>query len=169
MTRRGWIFGALLALQPALAHAGLYMLVDGVPGAVTTAPWTSWHPALSYSLTLDQSKTELPFQLTVTMERSAASVAAIQQAAFARSTFRRIILDNAAPLAAPGSQLTFTRLTCEEAVIRSFGSSAAAGQPAVSELVLTCGRLLWDEFDYNNAGAATKAGKGSWNFRTNTP
>jgi hypothetical protein len=160
--------GALLALQPTLAHAGLYMLVDGVPGGVTTAPWTSWHPALSYSLALDQSNSELPFQLTVTMERSAASVAAIQQAAFARSAFRRIILDNAAPLAA-GAQLTFTRLTCEEAVIRSFASSANSGQAAVSQLVLTCGRLLWDEFDYNNAGAATKAGKGSWNFRTNTP
>jgi len=169
MTRRGLIFGALLALQPALAHAGLYMLVDGVPGGVITAPWTGWHPAMSYSVALDRSNSELPFQLTVTMERNAASVAAIQQAAFSGSAFRRIMLDNAAPLTATGTLLTFTRLTCEEAVIRSFASSANTGQAAVSQLVLSCGRLSWDEFDYNNAGAATKAGKGSWNFRTNTP
>lgn len=169
MTCRGWMFGALLALQPALAHAGLYMLVDGVPGGVITAPWTGWHLAMSYSVTLDRSKAELPFQLTVTMERNAASVATIQQAAFSGSAFRRIMLDNAASLAATGAQLTFTRLTCEEAVIRSFASSATSGQAAVSQLVLSCGKLQWDEYDYHSNGTVAKAGKGSWNFRTNTP
>lgn len=169
MFRCGWVVGALIALQPGLAHADLFLLVDGVAGGVTTPPWTGWHQARSYSISLDRSNSALPFQLQVVLQRHAVSVAAIQQAAFTGASLKRIVIDNAAPLTAANAMQTFTRLTCDDVVIRTFSSSGNEGQAAVFQLELVCGKLQWEEFDYNNAGAVVKASKGSWNFRTNTP
>lgn len=169
MIRRGWFLGAALALQPALANAAIFVLVDGIQGTVTQPPYAGWHSGDQFDWTFDRSNPALPFDLTITLTHRGASIASIKQAAFGGSTLRRIVIDNAHMLGTANSLMPLTRLTCEDAVIRKIGISNDADDAPISQLHFACGRLGWEDFEYQANGTFIKSAKGSWNFRTNTP
>lgn len=168
MIRRGWILAALLALSPAVSQAALLMLVDGVPGPSTFVGYAGWFSLESMQWNIDRANAT-PHKLNVTVEVSAGT-ATLHQAAANGSLLKRIAVDQVATSSESGPVL-IARLNCEEPIIRS---SSTAHQPAdqgIISLDIRCTRLFWEYFDYANGigKPLTRAGKGSWNFKTNTP
>ena len=167
MNRRGWLLGALVALSPAVSQAAALMLVDGVVGPSKTAGYAGWFNLEAYNWSIDRSKTPEPHTFNVVLVVSAAAATLIQASA-SGALPKKIVVDQLESV--DGGFLLNGRLTCEEPAIRA---SATAGDPddrARLNLKIQCGRLAWEYFDYNSTSKALVAsGKGSWNFKTNTP
>lgn len=169
MKRRSWIPGAILALQPMLAQAGVYVLIDGVPGSSTTAPYQGWHHAKSVSWSVDRSNTGQPFKFTLVMEQNNASMATIKQAAFSGAILRKLTVDSTVTMG-PASPKPLARLTCDGANIGKFAFSGQANDMPTTQLDLNCARLLWEDFEYNlMSGAFVKSLKGEITFLSKTP
>ncbi len=169
MKRPTWILGALLALQPAASNAALMVMVEGVAGPNKPAPYGGWFAADSFTWGYDRANTTKPFALALTMQQAGTGFASIAQATFSGAILKKIIID-VFSFSGPDGQLTvYTRLTCEEAQIRK--SSTAGGNDDLPQIALEfgCAKFGWENFDKGKDGVVVSAGKGSWNFKTNTP
>lgn len=168
MKRRAWVPGAILALQPLLAQAGVYVLIEGVPGASTAAPYQGWHSAESVAWSVDRSNTARPFKFTVVMEQNNASMATIKQAAFSGAILKKFTVDFTVTLGS-ASPKPLARLTCEGANLGKFAFSGQANHWPTAQLDLNCARLLWEDFEYSlTSGAFVKSLKGEITFLSKT-
>lgn len=166
MFRRALVLGGLLALSPAVSQAALFMLVDGVPGPSTFTGYVGWFNIKSLKWNIDRSSAT-PHSVRVTVEVSA-NTATLHQAAANSGVLKRIAIDQITSQDATG--VLVARLTCEEPTIRSSSTAHQPDQQGVIELDIRCLRVVWEYFDYNSqTKTVTKGGKGSWNFKTNTP
>ncbi len=162
MNRRVWMTGSLLALQSVLAQAA-NVLIDGIPGHITRAPYQGWHYASRVSWSYQKSNTAQPFKLQATLEQRAAGFATIKQTAFNGGSIKHIIVDHFATIST--GQSVVARLTCENAAIIALSFSAeefttpGSDIPTV-ELELGCAKLLWEDFEYSPQGTPLRSGKG---------
>lgn len=168
MNRRVWIIGSLLALQPALAQAALYVLIDGVPGNVVATSHLNWHEGIAVSWSYQKSNTTQPFKLQATLVQRTASFATIKQAAFTGANIKRIVFDQVRIVSA-GPPVVAARLTCENAVISAMDFSVQSDDLPVAQLQLGCAKLLWEDFDYSQNGSVLRAVKGEATILTKTP
>ena len=169
MIRRAWILGGLLALSPAVSQAALLMLVDAVPGTATLPGYVGWFTLRSLQWGIDRSNTATPHSVHVTLEVSAGT-ATLHQAAATGGAFKKIAIDQVSTV--DGGNVTLvTRLICEESLIRATSTGHDSDDRGVIALDIRCGRLAWEYFDYSSGTPKTlvRQGKGSWNFKTNTP
>ena len=166
MTRRSWWLGACAALLPGLAQAAALMMSEGVTGSSKVPGYAGWFEIRAYSWGIDRSKTAQPLEFNVVLEWTA-PVATLVQASVSGSILKKLIIDHLA--VADSSLLLTSRLTCEEASLRATANSAQAAERAVGQVSVQCARLTWEYFEYNSSKALTASGKGSWNFKTNTP
>ncbi len=164
MIRCALILGGLLAPLPAISQTALVLLVDGVPGPSTIADHSGWFTLNNAVWGIDRSNASAPHTLSVSLDLSA-NVATLAQASANGTLFRKIVIDNVFQLDKP---LLISRLTCEEALIREYSSSAEAADRTRVKLDIRCTKLTWENFDYAS-GALVRGAKGSWNFKTNTP
>lgn len=167
MIRRALVLGGLLALLPAVSHAALLLMVEGVPGTTTLPGYTGWFNAENSAWGIDRSNAAAPHTLSVSLELTA-NLATVAQASAQGATFKKIVVDQLATLSGENFKLV-SRLTCEEALVRAYSSSSAAADRAIVQLDFRCGKLLWENFDYTSQGQPLKSAKGSWNFKANTP
>lgn len=168
MSSRNWILVGLLALSPAIANANLLMMVEGVPGTATLAGYGGWFSLESLSWSIErpdvdanvQRSDSVPLLPTMTISlRQSANLAVVAQASGTGAIFRKIVFDNVSVGAAVKLA---SRLTCENAEIRSFASTAEAGDGRSNvELSIRCGKLTWEFFDYNDQGALVRSSKGT--------
>lgn len=168
MIRRVWILGGLLALAPAVSQAALVMLVDGVPGPSTVLNHVGWFDIDSVSWSIERGNTTAPQKFVVVI-KSSAGVATLMQASASGTGLKKIVIDTVFTGNSSASQVLDSRLTCEGTHILNFGASGHAQDREQVSLSLQCGRILWEKYDYTSAGQPSKSGKGSWNFKTNTP
>jgi len=168
MIRRGLIPGALLALLPTISHAGLMVMIEGIPGPHKVAPYSGWFIAEAMSWNHDRSNAARPFGFTVVMAQSGIGFAGIAQASFSSSILKRIIIDRTQTVSADTIMVT-TRLTCDDAQLRSIATSGTSGELPRIQLDIGCGKFSWENFDVDKNGVVFSAGKGSWNLKTNTP
>lgn len=161
MCRRCWILAAWLVVVPASAHANVLMLVEGVPGTAALKDYGGWFPIESLQWAIDRSSGAASQTLDVRL-RVSAGVATLRQSAASGSPFKRIVFDHL------GNSGLRSRLTCEDALIRSFDVGWSMNE-SLQGLRMQCARLVWEEVDRDAGGAIIRSGKGSWNFRTNTP
>jgi hypothetical protein len=168
MNRRAWIIGALLAVQPTLSHAELFILVDGVQGDVKQGNYAGWHTVQTFTWSYDRSNSTKPFSLNLTFEQQVASIASIKQMALSGAPLKRIIVDNAQHFST--TLITpIARLTCDEAAIRTFATFSDQTHAPKISLEIGCTKLTWEDFEYQSTGTLLKSAKGTWNLRTNTP
>jgi hypothetical protein len=166
MFRRALVLSGLLALSPAVSQAALLMLVDGVPGPATLAGYAGWFDIENLQWNIDRSSAT-PHSVHVTV-RVSASTATLHQAAANAGVLKRIAIDQVRSV--DSAALLVARLTCEEPTMRSTTTSHQADELGMISLDIRCARVLWEYFDYNaQTKTVSKAGKGSWNFKTNTP
>jgi hypothetical protein len=169
MILRRWPLAACLALLSLPAHSGNLMMVDGIVGPSTVAQaYAGWFDVDTLAWGIDRSEPTGPSIVTVVIQSSAAT-AALAQPAASGAGLKRIVFDEIS-LGQQSIQVT-ARVQCEEALVRSYHSASVptvAGRAKVS-LTIACGRITWEYFDYAGTGPPSKSGKGSWNFRTNTP
>jgi hypothetical protein len=168
MNCRGWILGGLLALLPTISQAGLMVMIDGIPGSYKFPPYSGWYPAEAASWNHDRSNVAKPFGFTVVMEQSGIGFASIAQASFNSVILKRIIVDRTKTVNSDTVIVT-SRLTCEDAQLRAIGTSGSESEMPRIQLDINCGRFSWENFDVDKNGVVFSAGKGSWNFKTNTP
>lgn len=168
MNCRSWILGGLLALLPTISQAGLLVMIDGIPGPYKVAPYSGWYAAEAVSWNHDRSNVAKPFAFTVVMVQSGIGFAGIAQASFNSVILKRIIIDRTKTVAADTVIVT-SRLTCEDAQLRAIATSGNSNEPPTIQLDIGCGRFAWENFDVDKNGVVFGAGKGSWNFKTNTP
>lgn len=167
MNRRAWLLGALVALSPAVSQAAALMLVDGVIGPAKLPGYAGWFHLEAFSWSIDRSKTSEPHGFNVVLVASA-TTAALVQASASGAMAKKIVVDQV--FMADGSALQLrSRLACEEPFIRASSVSADADDSARMSFKIQCGRLAWEYFDYNDNKSLAATGKGSWNFKTNTP
>ena len=159
MNRRAWILGSLFALQPALAQAAVYVLIDGIPGAVTTQAYLSWHHGTSFNWEFNKANTALPFKLEVVMPQRSANFASIKLAAFNRAGIKRIVIDQTATVANGATQVA-TRLTCDGAIITAMAFSSQDESAPTAQLQLGCAKVLWEDFEYSSSGTFVRSVKG---------
>jgi type VI protein secretion system component Hcp len=166
MIRRSWWLGACAALLPGLAQATALMLVDGVTGSAKLQGYAGWFEIRAYSWSIDRSKTAQPLQFNVEYEWTAPA-STLAQLAVTGTILKKIVIDQVAPI--DGGLLLVSRVTCDEASFRTTANSTSASDRSVGDLQVQCGRLQWEYFDYATNKGLTATGKGSWNFKTNTP
>lgn len=168
MKRHAWVLGGMLALQPMLAQATILVLIEGVPGPGMTAPYQGWHLAESASWNLDRANAAQPFKFTLSMRQKSAAMATIKQAAFSGALFKKLTIDVAAEFSGQGLK-PIARLVCENATIGRFAFSGSGNDAPVTQLDLSCSRLLWEDFEYNfSTGAFIKSLKGEITFLSKT-
>ena len=169
MILRRWRLAACLALLSLPAQSANLMMVEGIIGPSTTAPaYAGWFDVDTLSWGIDRNEPSGPSIVTVVMQSSAAA-AALAQPAASGAALKRIVFDEV-QLEHQSIQVT-ARVQCEEVLIRAYHSASAhtaTGRAKIS-LTISCGRIAWEYFDYGGAGQPSKSGKGSWNFKTNTP
>jgi hypothetical protein len=166
MRRRGGLLAGLLALLPAVSQAAMFMLVDGVPGPSKYTNYGGWFSVDSAQWFIDRTKAGEPHSIVVTL-RSSAQTAALIQLSASGAILKRIVVDHVSTSEA--APVLNNRLTCDDAQIRSSSTSGDSDDIAQIELKILCGRLAWENFDYNAQKTLAAQGKGSWNFKTNTP
>jgi len=159
MNRRAWILGSLFALQPALAQAAVFVLIDGIPGAVTTQAYLNWHHGTSFNWAFDKANTTLPFKLDIVMPLRSANFASIKQAAFNGAGIKRIVIDHTATVSTGASPVA-TRLTCDGAVITAMALSSQGENTPTAQLQLGCAKVLWEDFEYSSSGTFLRSVKG---------
>jgi type VI protein secretion system component Hcp len=168
MNRKALVLGGLLALQPALAQAALYVLIDGIPGSVIVASHLNWHEAIGVSWSYEKSNTAQPFRLQATLAQRTASFATIKQAAFNGASIKRIVFDQVRTVSSSQS-VVVARLTCESAVISALAYSAQSDDLPMAQLQLGCAKLSWEDFDYSQNGALLRSVKGEAAIPTKAP
>lgn len=166
MKHRNWLAGACAAFLPVVSQAAAMMMVDRVTGPSKMTNYVGWFFADSASWSIDRAKVAEPHSFSVTVQSSAGAAALLQISASGTSV-KRIVLDQLAT--SDGGSVVMQRLTCEDALIRSSAVHVPPEPRALIELKIQCGRLLWEHFDYSDQKTIIAAGKGSWNFKTNTP
>lgn len=169
MKRPAWILGALLALLPAISNAALMVMVDGITGPSKLSPYGGWFLANSFSWGYERANTAKPFALTVSMEQSGIGFASIAQASFSGAILKKVVIDVLDATGSEGQFKVTTRLSCEEAQVRSSSTAGDYNDRPRLELGFSCARFTWENFEVDKDGAVFNAGKGSWNFKTNTP
>lgn len=161
------MWAGLLALFPGVSQAAMFMLVEGVTGPSKMPNYVGWFIVDNASWSIDRAKVAEPHSLIVAL-RSSAGTAALIQLSASGVPLKRIALDHVS-VAEGTATLIMERLACEDPIIRSSGVSADADDFAQVQLKIRCGRLAWENFDYNSQKKVAAAGKGSWNFKTNSP
>lgn len=161
MNRRAWILGSLFALQPALAQAAVYVLIDGIPGAVTAQAYLNWHPGTSFNWEFNKANTALPFRLEVVIKQSSADFGSIKQAAFNGAGIKRIVIDQTM-VVATGASKVLTRFTCDEAVITAMTHSMQGDGTPTAQLQLGCAKILWEDFEYSASATFLRSVKGEF-------
>lgn len=169
MICRVWILGGLFALLPTVSNAALMVMIDGIAGPNRQAPYGGWFVAEAVSWGYERGNTAKPFALTVSMEQSGVGFANIAQAAFSGAILKKIVIDMVEFIGQDGQLMVTSRLSCEEALLRSSNTAADSGDRPKVEFELSCAKFSWENFDADKNGAVFGAGKGSWNFKTNTP
>ena len=169
MKRTALVLGALLALLPAISNAGLMVMVDGVVGPHKELPYAGWFAAEAFSWGYDRANTTKPFALTVSMDQSGIGFASIAQAAFSGANLKKVVIDVVTLSGAPGQLMVLSRLTCEDAQVRVLSTTGNENDVPHIALEFGCTKFSWENFDKGKDGIVISAGKGSWNFRTNTP
>lgn len=167
MIRRVCALGAFLALLPAVSQAALLLMVEGVPGPATLPGYTGWFNADSVAWGIERANAAAPHTLSVSLELTA-NLATIAQVSASNAAFKKIVVDQVSFQNGGTPQLA-ARLTCEEASVRAFSSSADSDDRAQIQLDIRCGKLVWENFDYTPQGQPLRTAKGSWNFKSNTP
>jgi len=167
MIRRDWILGGLLALLPAVSQAAILMMVDGVIGPSKVTGYGGWFPVQAINWSIDRSKAAEPHSVAVTLD-SSATVATLIQLSATGAPSKKIVFDVVSQESDAALQL-HARFSCEDAYIRSSATHADSDRRPVVSLTIQCGRLTWENYDFGTSKAVTAVGKGSWNFRTNTP
>ena len=169
MIRRALVLGALLTLAPALSQAAIRMMVEGISGPSKTTGYSGWFELNSLSWSIDRSKTAEPHEIAVTLPASAA-VATLIQLSAAGVSAKKMVFDTLHGFAPDASFLLDSRVTCEDPTIRASTTAGSSDDRSNVALHIRCGRLVWELYDYGkDSKVAALAGKGSWNFRTNTP
>jgi len=170
MIRRGCILGVLLAFLPAVSQAAVMFMIDGVPGPAKLPGYGGWFVADAYSVGVDRGNAAKPQAIEVHMTQEAA-VATLFQVGAGMGTFKKIVLDVIDIDGDSSSTIKLlSRLTCEEATLRQIAASAEGDERGKTELAFSCGKMIWDGYDYDaQTKALAKASKGTWNFKTNTP
>ena len=163
MNRKALVLGGLLVLQPALAQAAVYVLIDGIPGSVTTQAYLNWHHGVSFNWAFDKANTTLPFKLDVVMSQRSANFASIKQAAFNGAGIKRIVIDQTVTVAT-GAPQPGTRLTCDGAVITAISFTSQSDYVPNVQLQLGCAKLLWEDFEYSTQGIFLRSVKGETTF-----
>ena len=159
MNRKTLVLGALLALLPAVSHAALFVLVDGIAGNVSQVPYQGWHNADAFDWSFERSNATSPFRLHITMTQNSSNIATIRQVAFNGTPLKKIVIDLAHQISA-GNPMPITRLTCEGATITVIAVSANANDIPKAQLQLGCAKLLWEDFEYGPNGNFLKSVKG---------
>lgn len=160
--------GALLALLPSISNATLMVMVDGIVGPGKQAPYSGWFTADSFSWAHDRVNPTNPFGLTVSMKQFGIGFASIVQAAFSGASPKKVIID-VLTAGAQDQLMVISRLTCEEAQVRNSSTSGPGDNRPQVQFEFGCARFVWENFEMDRTGAIISAGKGSWNFKTNTP
>lgn len=169
MKRTALMLGALLALLPTISNAGLMVMIDGVAGPNKQSPYGGWFAADSFAWGYERANTAKPFAVMISMGQSGIGFASLAQAAFSGAILRKIVMD-VVTVTGPEGQLTvLSRLTCEDAQVRNLSTTGSNNDVPRIALEFGCTKFGWENFDRGKDGIATSAGKGSWNFRTNTP
>ena len=169
MKRTVLALGALLALLPAISNAALMVMVDGVAGPNKQSPYGGWFVADSFTWGYERANTAKPFAVTISMEQSGIGFASIAQAAFSGAILKKIVIDVVTVTGPENQLMVLSRLTCEEAQVRRSSTAGDEDDMPRFELEFGCAKFAWENFERGKDGIVTSAGKGSWNFRTNTP
>lgn len=166
MIRRGWMLAGLLVLLPGVSQAAMFMLVDGFPGPSKYASYAGWFSVDSAQWFIDRTKAGDPHALVVVL-RSSAQTAPLIQLSASGAILKRIVVDHVSTSEA--TPVLHGRVTCDEVQVRSSSTSGNAEDVTRIELKILCARFAWEYFDYSATKALAAQGKGSWNFKTNTP
>lgn len=168
MKRHAWVVGGMLALQPMLAQAAIFVLIEGLPGPNMTAPYQGWHIAESASWGVERANAAQPFRFTLSMRQRSAAMATIKQTAFSGAPFKKLTIDVAADFSGQGLK-PIARLICETATIGRFDFTGSGNDAPATQLDLNCTRLVWEDFEYNlQTGALVRSVKGEITFVSKT-
>jgi hypothetical protein len=165
MNRRAWILAAGLALLPSVSQAAAVMFVEGLTGRSRVQGRSGWFDVLSVSWSVDRSNTAAPNSVVVVLNTSAATVT-FGQAGASGGAFRKMVFDQVYSIN-DSNPLLATRLTCDNAVVRTASASASTEAPETASITLQCGILTWENFDYSNQGTLLGTGKATWDFLRN--
>lgn len=168
MFRRALVLGGLLAVLPVASRAELAMLVEGVAGPSTTLNHVGWFDVESVSWAIERGNPTKPQSFVVVL-RSSAAVSTLMQASASGTSVKKVVLDSLFVGGVNPTLMLDTRLTCEDPLILEFSAALPRHDREQVSLSFQCGKLTWEKFDYNSNGQPLRQGKGSWNFRTNTP
>lgn len=166
MKRRAWALAACLAMLPAASQAMQVMFVEGLTGRSRVQGRSGWFDILSVSWSIDRSNTAAPNSVVVVLNTSATTVSFGPTSA-SGGAFRKIVFDHMFT-SGDATPLLASRLTCDNAMVRTAAASTSTELPETASITLQCGALTWENFDYSNQGALLGTGKATWDFLRNT-
>jgi len=166
VTRRLYrmLLWTLLTLAPGLAHAGLFVLIDGVPGASRDTGHLQWIDARNVSWNVGpaapKTATTSPPASLVVDEGSWSARLALY--AVTATRVNQVVIEETALIAQ--GPVVISRVTLNNVSIRSLKSSTSPPQYGVNQIELGYGRITWENWLYDPSGRLVSALKTGFDY-----